>query len=209
MLRRKPVNHEEIVLPEQDAAVFKAKLTLDRVAGELAVAEGELKEAEVELGIAEENAAQAIVDDQSAIVPIREREAVALRRDGLRLLQKAHAVAKQKHAEASHMANTSFTSVGNCADSPEPLLRPSPAMGHDAEILGVCDPDLGYDAEKVPYKPPQREIRPTCRTGLLGRLYGNISIYSIVRPYSIIETGAASSGDRQSVHSGLAAEGDR
>jgi hypothetical protein len=30
---------------------------------------------------------------------------------------------------------TSFTSVGSSADSPEPPLRPSPAMGHAAEIL--------------------------------------------------------------------------
>jgi len=32
------------------------------------------------------------------------------------------------------------TPVGNSADSPEPLLRPSPAIGHDAEILDVYDP---------------------------------------------------------------------
>jgi ABC-type glutathione transport system ATPase component len=37
----------------------------------------------------------------------------------------------------SNTANTSFTLVGNSADSPEPLLRPLPAMGHDAEILEV------------------------------------------------------------------------
>jgi hypothetical protein len=36
-----------------------------------------------------------------------------------------------------HMARTSFTSVGNCPDSREPLLRPSPAIDHDAEKLGV------------------------------------------------------------------------
>jgi hypothetical protein len=30
------------------------------------------------------------------------------------------------------------------------MLRPSPAMGHDAEILGIYDPDLGYYAEKFP-----------------------------------------------------------
>jgi hypothetical protein len=35
----------------------------------------------------------------------------------------------------ANMANTSFTSVGNSADSPEPLLRPSPVTGHAAEIL--------------------------------------------------------------------------
>jgi hypothetical protein len=30
---------------------------------------------------------------------------------------------------------TSFTPVGSLADSPEPPLEPSPAMGHAAEIL--------------------------------------------------------------------------
>jgi hypothetical protein len=42
----------------------------------------------------------------------------------------------------------------NSADSPEPILRPSPAAGHDAEMLEVSDPDLGYDAEKFPYQQP-------------------------------------------------------
>jgi hypothetical protein len=32
---------------------------------------------------------------------------------------------------------TPLTLVGNSADSPEPLLRPSPATGHEAEILDV------------------------------------------------------------------------
>jgi hypothetical protein len=32
---------------------------------------------------------------------------------------------------------TSFASVGSEADSPESLLKPSPAMGHAAEILDV------------------------------------------------------------------------
>jgi hypothetical protein len=53
--------------------------------------------------------------------------------------------------------NTSFTMVGNSADSPEPLLRPLPATGLDAEILDVSDPDLGYYAEKFPYKLPQEQ----------------------------------------------------
>jgi hypothetical protein len=39
---------------------------------------------------------------------------------------------------------TSFMSVGNSADSPEPIHRPLPATGHDAEMLDVYDPDLGY-----------------------------------------------------------------
>jgi hypothetical protein len=36
-----------------------------------------------------------------------------------------------------NMATTALAPVGNSADSPEPLLRPSPAMGHDAEMLDV------------------------------------------------------------------------
>jgi hypothetical protein len=39
---------------------------------------------------------------------------------------------------------TSFTSVGDSADSAEPIHRPLPATGHDAEMLDVYDPDLGY-----------------------------------------------------------------
>ena len=31
-------------------------------------------------------------------------------------------------------------------------------MGHDAEILGVCDPDLGYDAEKVRISRPNGRL---------------------------------------------------
>jgi hypothetical protein len=50
---------------------------------------------------------------------------------------------------------TSFTLVGNSADSPEPLFRLSPATGHVAKILDVSDPDMGYDAETCPYQPPQ------------------------------------------------------
>jgi hypothetical protein len=42
-----------------------------------------------------------------------------------------------------------LTLVGNSADSPEPLLRPSPATGHDADMLDVEDPNLGDDAETV------------------------------------------------------------
>jgi hypothetical protein len=73
------------------------------------------------------------------------------------------------------MAKTSFTSVGSEADSPEPFLRPSPATGHDAEMLEVSDPDLGYDAGKFPYQPPQRGMRRTCRTGLWEGYVENIS----------------------------------
>jgi hypothetical protein len=59
------------------------------------------------------------------------------------------------------MATTSFTPVGNCPDSPEPLLRRSRAIGHDAEILDVDDPDLGYDAETDPSQHLQRKMRST------------------------------------------------
>ena len=37
----------------------------------------------------------------------------------------------------ANMAKTSLTSVGSDADSPELFLRPSPATGHDAEMLDV------------------------------------------------------------------------
>jgi hypothetical protein len=42
--------------------------------------------------------------------------------------------------------------VGHVADSPEPLLRLSPARGHAADILDVSDPDVGYDAAKFAYQ---------------------------------------------------------
>jgi hypothetical protein len=45
---------------------------------------------------------------------------------------------------------TSFTSVGNSADSREPLLRWSLATGHAADILEEYDPDVGYDPETFP-----------------------------------------------------------
>jgi hypothetical protein len=43
----------------------------------------------------------------------------------------------------ANMATTPLTSVGNSADSPEPILRPSPATGPEADMLDVEDPDLG------------------------------------------------------------------
>jgi hypothetical protein len=48
---------------------------------------------------------------------------------------------------------TSLTSVGNSAGSPEPIVRPSLATGHDAEILDLYDPHVGYDADTCPYQP--------------------------------------------------------
>jgi hypothetical protein len=64
---------------------------------------------------------------------------------------------KIAHHDLPNRVMTSFTLVGNSADSPELLLRPLPATGHNAEILDVSDPDLGYYAEKFPYKPPQEQ----------------------------------------------------
>jgi hypothetical protein len=49
-----------------------------------------------------------------------------------------------------------------------PLLRPLPAMGHDAEILDAYDPYIGYDADTCPPRPPQQKMSPTCRAELLG-----------------------------------------
>jgi hypothetical protein len=56
------------------------------------------------------------------------------------------------------MATTSLTSVGNDTGSLEPIRRPSLATGHEAEILDVYDPHLGYDAEKFPAQQPQRTM---------------------------------------------------
>src|SRR5919106_2431568 len=65
-------------------------------------------------------------------------------------------------------ATTSLTSVGSHAGSPEPIRGPSPTMGHEAEILDVYDPFLGYDAETCPYQSPRRTMRSPARAGLLG-----------------------------------------
>ena len=56
----------------------------------------------------------------------------------------------------AHMARTSFTPVGNSADSPQPILRPSPVTGLDPHIFDVEKPYVGYDAETCPYQQPQR-----------------------------------------------------
>ena len=66
------------------------------------------------------------------------------------------------------MAKTSFMLVGNEAGSPEPFLRPLPATGDDANILGVYDPSLGYNAEDCPYQRPQRKMRATSRAAPFG-----------------------------------------
>lgn len=47
----------------------------------------------------------------------------------------------------TNMATTSVTWVGNSAVSPEPILRPSPGTGYDAEMLEVSEVYLGDDGE--------------------------------------------------------------
>ena len=55
------------------------------------------------------------------------------------------------HRDLAHRVTTSLTLVGSSGGSLEPILRPLPATGHDADRLDVDDLDLGYDAEKFPY----------------------------------------------------------
>jgi hypothetical protein len=50
----------------------------------------------------------------------------------------------------TNMAATSVTLVGSEASAPEPILRPSPATSHDAEMLDVEDPYLSYDPDTFP-----------------------------------------------------------
>jgi hypothetical protein len=66
------------------------------------------------------------------------------------------------------MAMTPFTLMGNSADSPEPIHRPLPATGHNADMLGRIRRDVGYDAEPLPDQPPQQGVKLTFHTGLLG-----------------------------------------
>jgi hypothetical protein len=40
-------------------------------------------------------------------------------------------------SDLPNRVKTSFTSVGNSADSPQPNLRPVPAMGYEAKMLEV------------------------------------------------------------------------
>jgi hypothetical protein len=54
----------------------------------------------------------------------------------------------------TRMAKASFTPVGNSADSPQPILRPSPVTGLDPNIVDVEKPYVGYDAETCLYQPP-------------------------------------------------------
>jgi hypothetical protein len=67
----------------------------------------------------------------------------------------------------THMTTTSLTSVGSDAGSPKLIRGPSPATGHEADILDVYGPYLGYDAETFPYQQSQRKLRFTSRAGLL------------------------------------------
>jgi hypothetical protein len=76
-------------------------------------------------------------------------------------------VSRGKMGEADTEKRDYLNTRDNATDTPAPLLRPSPATDHDAEKLDVEDPDVGYDADNFPYKPPQRGMRPTCRAGLL------------------------------------------
>jgi hypothetical protein len=62
-------------------------------------------------------------------------------------------------ASLTNMVTTSLALMGICPDSPAPLLRPSPATGHDAAMCDVEDPDLGYDADICPYQPSPRGMR--------------------------------------------------
>jgi len=64
------------------------------------------------------------------------------------------------------MTTTTLTSVGSDTSALEPIRRPLPTTGHEAEILDVDDPYLGYDAKKFPHKPPQRRMRSTSRAPL-------------------------------------------
>jgi hypothetical protein len=52
------------------------------------------------------------------------------------------------------MAATSWTLMGHAADSPDSILRSSPATDHHAEILDVEDPSMGYNAETLLYQQP-------------------------------------------------------
>ena len=58
-------------------------------------------------------------------------------------------VLEMGHDYLTNRVTTSLTPVGKCADAPEPLLRPSPAAGHAANILNAEDPSMGYDTETV------------------------------------------------------------
>ena len=49
---------------------------------------------------------------------------------------------------------TSLTSVGGNAGSPEPIRGRSPASGHEAEILDVYHPFLGYGAKNFQISSP-------------------------------------------------------
>ena len=44
-----------------------------------------------------------------------------------------------------------YALVGDSADSPEPIVKPSPATGHSAYKLEEENPYLCYYVEKFPY----------------------------------------------------------
>jgi hypothetical protein len=63
----------------------------------------------------------------------------------------------------AYIATASLTPGGHGADAPEPILRPSPATGHEADILDAEDPCLGYDADTVPSVCVEVHDRPDCQ----------------------------------------------
>jgi hypothetical protein len=62
----------------------------------------------------------------------------------------------------TNMVTTLYALVGNSADSPDPILRPSAIIGHDAKIRSLSPTYLGYDTQKF--------LPPSCKEamGLLG-----------------------------------------
>jgi uncharacterized glyoxalase superfamily protein PhnB len=72
-------------------------------------------------------------------------------------------------ATPTHMAMTCVTLVENAAGLPEPLRRPSPATGHQADIPDVYGPSLGYDAEHLPFQSPNGRCDPPLAQGCEGR----------------------------------------
>jgi hypothetical protein len=57
--------------------------------------------------------------------------------EDISLVKRTPMVLDVSHCDLPNRVTTSFTPVGNCPDSPKPILRPSPATGHDAEMLEV------------------------------------------------------------------------
>jgi hypothetical protein len=58
--------------------------------------------------------------------------------------------------DLTYSVNTSLTSVGHEADSPERLLRPAPATGHEPDMLDADTPAVGDNAETCRLSRPKR-----------------------------------------------------